>query len=140
MKDVVLILHFIGLAMGLGTSFAIMFLSISAKKMEESEAVKFMTKATVLIRMGHTGLGVLFLSGGYLIGNYASTILSNHLLLTKLVLFVVLGALLGIIGSNAKKAQNADDPKPYLTKIGSLGKAAMLTNIAIVILAVLVFH
>lgn len=140
MRDVALIVHFIGLGMGVGTSFAMMFLGIQSKKLEESEAVKFMTNALILARMGHLGLGLLLLSGLYLIMPYHQMILENHLLLTKLVLVLVLGGILGALGSNAKKAQKADDPRPYLQKIEKMGKIAMLVVLTILILAVSVFH
>ena len=47
-----LILHFIGLAMGLGTSFAHAFLGISTAKMSPEEVVKFRVYSLVLGNMG----------------------------------------------------------------------------------------
>lgn len=61
------------------------------------------------------------------------------LMIAKLVLFLALGAFLGIIGSNVKKAQKAD-AEQYLTKIRTMGKLALLSALTIVVLAVLSFH
>jgi len=40
MREAMLIIHFLGLAMGLGTSFAIMFLGIAGSKMDKEEGKK----------------------------------------------------------------------------------------------------
>lgn len=139
MRDIMLITHFIGLAMGIGTSFAFMFLGIASSKMEESEALKFRLNTFALSRMGHIGLVLLVLSGGYLMTPYWSTLTSSPLLIAKLTLVVVLGAFIGIISSKAKKV-NEGNADMQLKKIEPLGKLALLTGIAIVVLAVLVFH
>lgn len=140
MRDITLIVHFIGLAMGIGTSFAFMFLAMAASKMDKAEADKFMIKTFVLARMGHIGLLLLLLSGLHMIVPYWDTIGDNHLLLTKLVLFVVLGGLLGAIGGNARKARAAEDPTPFIKKIEIFGKFTMIIGLTIIVLAVLVFH
>ncbi|HEY3429029.1 MAG TPA: hypothetical protein VGK39_00040, partial [Cyclobacteriaceae bacterium] len=70
MRDLMLILHFIGLTMSLGTGFANLFLSFAAAKLEPAERGKFMANALILMRMGHTGLGLLLISGFYLITPY----------------------------------------------------------------------
>jgi hypothetical protein len=57
MRDVMLIVHFIGLTMSLGTGFANLFLGMAATKLEPAERGKFMSNALILMRMGHTGLG-----------------------------------------------------------------------------------
>ena len=41
MRDFILVLHFIGLAMGLGTSFAHAFFDAKTAKLERSEILKF---------------------------------------------------------------------------------------------------
>ena len=55
MREVMLIVHFIGLAMGLGTSFGFVFLGIAASKLQKEDTKKFMLtrlrfgKAPILI-------------------------------------------------------------------------------------------
>lgn len=140
MRDAALIIHFIGLAMGLGTSFAFFFLGRQAAKLDSQEAGKFMLNAMTLTKMGNIGLILLFLSGGYLLTPFFDGIGTNYTLIAKLVLFVVLGGLLGVIGSTGKKARAAEDPKPYMMKIVGIGRITMLVTLTIVILAVLTFH
>ena len=137
MREFMLILHFIGLAMGLGTSFAFFFLGRISAKMEPAAGKSFMLNAFSISTMGHIGLGLLFISGGYLMTPYWSILGSSPVLITKLTLFLVLGALIGIISSKAKKAKKGDESQ--LKAIPILGPLVLLTAIAIVICAVTFF-
>jgi hypothetical protein len=55
MRETMLILHFIGLSMGLGTSFAHAFLGMATSKMSPDEVVKFRVHSLVLSNMGKCG-------------------------------------------------------------------------------------
>ncbi len=63
-----LIFHFLGLAMGLGTAFAHAFLGFSASKLPKEEAIKLKLNSKSLGLMGNIGLLLLLVSGIYLIG------------------------------------------------------------------------
>ncbi|HCS20908.1 MAG TPA: hypothetical protein DIW47_10190 [Bacteroidetes bacterium] len=139
MQETMLILHFLGLAMGLGTSFGFMFLGIAGAKMEKADRLKFQLNAMGLSRMGHIGLTLLVISGTVLMAPYWSVLPSSPVLIAKLVLVLVLGALIGIITSIGKKAM-LGNPEEQLTKIQPLGKIALLTGVAIVVLAVYFFR
>lgn len=139
MRDVMLIVHFIGLAMGIGTSFAFMFLGIASAKMEKSEALKFSINSFALSKMGHIGLALLIISGGYLMTPYWSVLSTMPLLMAKLALVLVLILLIGIITMNANKAKKGD-AETHLKKIEPLGKISLLVGLTIIVLAVLVFH
>ena len=139
MREILLIIHFIGLAMGIGTSFGFMFLGKAAAKLPKEEGLKFVLNSFALSKMGHTGLVLLVLSGLMLMMPYWGTLLTTPLLMLKLSFVLVLGALVGIISANAKKAQKGD-PLKYLPKVRKLGPISLLVSITIVILAVLVFH
>ena len=138
MRTVMLIIHLLGMAMGVGTSFAFMFLGIAASKLEGEERTNFLVRSLAVGRMGHIGLVLLFISGGYLMTPYWKVLGDMPLLITKLVLFLVLGALIGIISSKAKKAGNGD--LDQLKSIPVLGQFTMITGIVIVILAVTIFQ
>lgn len=139
MKDIMLITHFIGLAMGLGTSLAFMFLGIASSKMEKAEAQKFIINSFALSKMGNIGLVLLLISGGYLMTPYWSILTHIPLLMIKLILFLVLGGLIGYTSALVKKAKQGDT-EVYLKKIAVLGRISLLTGITIVVLAVMVFH
>ena len=139
MREVMLIVHFIGLAMGLGTSLGFMFLGITASKMEKSEGLKFRLNSFGLSMMVNVGLLLLIISGGYLMTPYWSSLTEMPLLMTKLTLVLVLGALIGIIGAKAKRAKTGDI-EAELKKIQPLGMFALITALSIVCLAVFIFH
>lgn len=138
MKEAMLIVHFIGLAMGVGTSFGFMFLGIAGSKLDPEERLKFGLNALALTRMGHIGLFLLILSGGYMMTPHWQNLMATPLLLTKLVLVVVLIILISVvtrIGMMAKKENSAQ----ILMKTSGLGKLALLVSLAIIVLAVLHF-
>lgn len=138
MREVFLVIHFLGLTMGLGTSFAMFFLGMAAAKMPPADAGKFMMNVTALTKMGHIGLLLLLISGGYLMTPYWGSLASSPILIAKLSLFIVLGALVGIMSAAVRKAKNGQ-PEQML-KAKKLGPLALITGVTIVILAVSFFH
>jgi len=138
-RDISLIIHFIGLAMGLGVSFAFMFLGMAAAKLPKEEQVPFTLKTLFIGKMGHIGLVLSVITGLHLMSPYWSSLAERPLLIAKLVLVLVLGALVGMISSNAKKAAKSN-AEAHLAKIKTLGTFTFLTALSIVVLAVLSFH
>ena len=138
MREFMLILHFIGLTMALGAGFANLFLGRVASTLEAAERGSFMSKIAVLGRMGQTGLGLLILSGLYLITPYWKVLDEMPLLIAKLSLVIVLIVLVSIILIMAAKARREGNPAA-MAKIRPLGILNFLIGIAIVVLAVLVF-
>ena len=139
MRDTMLILHLIGLAMGLGTSFAHAFLANTLSKLAPSEAAKFRTQSKGLSQMGTIGTVLLLVSGSYLLIPFWPIINTLPLLILKLVLFIILVILIFFINQGARnnyQNQNAGN----LKRIELMGKLAMVLGVAIVILAVNVFH
>ncbi len=139
MKDVYLILHFIGLAMGLGTSFANLFLGRSLSKLPREEAMKISMHTSVLVKMGLTGLGLLIVSGVLLLIPEWETLSHCAFFLTKLALVAVLTFLILRINGHIQDAK-IGDPEIHMAKIPLLGKLSFIISIIIVVLAVLVFH
>lgn len=139
MRETMLILHFIGLSMGLGTSFAHAFLGAATAKMSPDEAVKFRVHSLVLANMGNVGIGLLVISGLYLITPYWSVLTSMPLLMAKLALVVVLIILITMINALVKKARSGD-AEVHLKKMATIGKMTLIVALTIVILAVSVFH
>lgn len=139
MREVMLIVHFIGLAMGLGTGIGFIFLGAAASKLEKSEQPKFMMTAFSLSGMGQIGVVLLVISGGYLMSPYWKVLTETPLLMVKLSLVVLLIILIitnSIFISKVRKGEAAK----YLPKIPVIGRLTLLTALAIVALAVYVFH
>lgn len=139
MREPMLILHFIGLTMGLGTSFAHAFLGIAAAKMPPDDVAKFRMQTMVLGRMGHVGLALLIVSGIYLLAPFWSILPSSPLLIAKLTLVVVLVLLISLIGVFTKRAQKGN-AEAQLQKMEKLGKMTLIIGLTIVVLAVYIFH
>lgn len=138
MREIMLIVHFIGLAMGLGTGVGFIFLGIAASKMEMPERKKFMLNAFALSQMGKIGLVLLILSGGYLITPYWKSLSSMPTLIAKLLLVLLLIIMIIVNTTMMGKAKKGEDK--YLAKIPVLGRFTLLTVLAIIALAVYTFH
>jgi len=134
-----LIVHFLGLAMGLGTSIGFIFLGKAASKLEQEERLKFAVNSFALGRMGQIGIGLLVLSGLYLMTSFWSILPSNFLLQLKLFLVLLLIVFLVIIAITINIAIQSDT-KTYMKKIQTLGRIALLLALTIVVLAVYIFH
>ena len=139
MREPMLILHFIGLAMGLGTTFAHAFLGMAVSKMTSEEAIKFRLHSLVLSKMGNIGIVLLIFSGLYLITPFWTTLPSQPLLIIKLMLVVILSILITMINIYSKKAMKMD-AEVQLKKMEVLGKMTLIIGVIIVILAVYIFH
>src|SRR5689334_1641824 len=136
MRDLMLITHFIGLTMSLGTGFANLFLGMAASKLEPAERGKFMSNTMVLMRMGHTGLGLLLLSGFYLITPYWKIVGEMPTVIAKLSCVGLLVIMVSVITILAKKAQREGNPA-MLMKLKPFGIINFLIGVTIVVLAVL---
>ncbi|MEP6677509.1 MAG: hypothetical protein ABJA78_20275 [Ferruginibacter sp.] len=139
MRDIMLICHFLGLTMGLGTGFAHAFLGASAAKMAKEDAEKFRMQTLILSTMGHIGIALLLISGFYMITPYWKYLTDMPLLMVKLSLVLVLIVLISLIGIAARKAKKGD-VENQLRKMETLGKLTLLVGLAIVVCAVKVFH
>jgi uncharacterized membrane protein len=138
MRETMLILHFVGLAMGVGAGLAFLFLGINAGKMEPAKRREYLLGAHPIARMGQFGLLLLVITGTGLMTPYWRALGQMPLLIAKLCLVLVLGAIIGINSSLMRKARK--DPNVPVTKMATLGRFALLTSLTIVVLAVLVFR
>ena len=138
MRAAMLIVHFLGLAMGIGTSFGFMFLGIAGKKMEKEERKKFALNSFALSRMGHIGLAMLVISGLYQMTPFWGSLASRPLLIAKLVLVLTLIVTVSFATVYAQRAKKGNT-ESNLKKIAILGKVAVFSGTAIVVLAVLIF-
>ena len=138
MRTAMLMIHFLGLAMGLGTSFGFMFLRIAGSKMEKEERKKFALNSFAMSTMGHIGLTMLIVSGLYLITPFWASLAARPMLIAKLVLVLTL-TLAVILATVYSRRAKRGDTEAYLKKMAALGKVSVLSGFAIVVLAVLIF-
>ena len=133
-----LVVHFLGLGMGVGTSIGFIFLGIASSKLEKDEAKKFTLNSFTLSRMGQIGMVLLILSGIYLILPYWGSLGSTPLLIAKLALVLILVVLLVALHMITEKIKKGDDAR--MRQIPGLGRIVLLLVITIIIFAVLVFN
>ena len=139
MRETMLILHFIGLAMGLGTGFVHAFLGKTLSKMDRNEAEKFRLQIKGVSQMGKVGTILLLVSGIYLLLPFWPVLTSLPLLILKLVLFLILVILIMLINYDVKRNYK-NDTENNLKRIELMGKLTLVIGILIVIIAVTIFH
>jgi uncharacterized membrane protein len=143
MLRVMMILHFIGLALGVGTGFAMVTLGFATRNLPPQDRAAFMLRASALGRMGAIGLLLLIASGIGLIYAHGEPMAvlawGGGLFHAKLTLVAVLILLVGYIHVLTARARRAGGG-PLMARIAMLGPLTLLVGIAIVVLAVLAFR
>lgn len=139
MRDLFIIIHLIGLSMAVGTGFANLFLGAAAAKLDPAERGTFMARTMILVRMGQTGLGLLVLSGLYLMTPYWSVLSEMPTLIAKLTCVGILLIMVTVISLLARKAKKENNPA-LLLKLKPIGIINFIIGLTIVVLAVLTFH
>ena len=141
MYETLLILHFLGLALGVGTGFAMITLGIAAAKLSPEERGQFMLRVSLLSKNGSIGLALLIVSGlGILFYRGFGNVMQwgGGAFHAKLALVLVLAGLVGYTQVLLKKAREGGGPA-VMAKLPLLGRIALVTSVAIVILAVIAF-
>jgi uncharacterized membrane protein len=139
MRDFFLLIHFVGLTMAVGNGFANLFLGAAAAKLEPAERGAFVSKATILVRMGQIGLGLLLLSGFALATPFWKSLSDRPTFMVKLVLVVVLLVTVTVTSLQVRKAKKENNPA-ILLKLRPLSMLNLFLGIVIMIMAVLAFH
>jgi uncharacterized membrane protein len=142
MQDTLLIIHFLGLALGVGTSFAMMRLGMALRDAPVAERGQVMKYALSISKNGGLGLGLLLLSGLLMLFTRGvSTVFASGgpLFHVKLLLVVILSGLLGYSQVLIKRMREKQDPAAAAT-MQKLGPVMLVTGVAIVVCAVLAFH
>lgn len=133
--------HFIGLALGVGTSFAMLTLGASTSDLSPEERSKFMLRASALRKNGSYGLALLILTGlamFILRGPREMLAFGGGALHLKLTLVVVLCGFFGYVQVLSKKVREAGGG-PLMAKVRTLSMVMLLLSVAIVASAVAAF-
>jgi hypothetical protein len=139
---VLLILHFIGLALGVGTGFASLTLAIATRDLAPPDRTAFMLRASAVSKNGSIGLGLLILTGvGMMLMRGVSQTFSwggpaFHAKLTLVVIFSGVYGYLQSLIARAKREQGG----PAMAKIPKISPVLLLLSVAIVTCAVIAFQ
>ena len=139
MRELMLIIHFIGLVMAIGAGFANLFLGVVAYKLEPAERATFMARIRILGHMGQMGLGLLLLSGFGLATPYWKTLGAMPFFIAKLCLIGLLLISVVFVLSLVRKATKEGNPALF-ARIRPFSMLNFFLGISIIILAVLAFH
>jgi len=137
-----LMLHFIGLALGVGASFALFTLRKASADMDNSERTKFMLRALSVSKNGSYGVLLLLVSGlgmFFMRGPGAVMAAGGPAFHAKLTLVVILVGVVGYAQALGKRAREAGGG-PALAKLPAVANAILLLGVAIVIAAVIAFQ
>lgn len=137
----ILFLHFIGLALGVGTSFAILTLGAAARDLPAEERTKFMLRVSALRKNGSYGLALLLLTGIAMVilrGVHAVFAWGGGAFHLKLTLVVILLGFFGYVQVLTKKIREAGGG-PLMAKLPKLSLIMLLLSVAIVAAAVAAF-
>jgi uncharacterized membrane protein len=133
--------HFLGLTLGVGTSFAMMTLGASTRELTPEERAKFMLRAGALRKNGSIGLGLLILTGlamFILRGPSAVMAFGGGALHLKLTLVVILCGFFGYLQVITKKVREAGGG-PLMAKLPKLSAIMLLLSVATMAAAVAAF-
>lgn len=139
---VLLMLHFVGLALGVGASFASLTLRRASATLPAAERATFTLRALSVSKNGSYGLLLLVLSGlgmFFMRGPGAIMAAGGPAFHAKLTLVVILCGVVGYSQALGKRAREAGGG-PALSKLPAVSTAILILGVAIVIAAVIAFQ
>ena len=135
-------LHFIGLALGVGASFAMLTLGIASRSLEPAERRSFMLRALGVSKNGSFGFLLLVLTGlgmFFMRGPASVMAAGGPAFHAKLTFVVIMAGVLGYCQVLAKRARVAGDAKAMAT-LPKAGSALLALGVTIVVCAVIAFQ
>lgn len=139
MKDIMIIFHNLGLVLALGSSVFFLIIRNDLYK-TAGEAKDDLYKVIAKYqRMAHIGMGIMLLSGGYLMTPYWSALGSMHMLHIKMLvvfMWLITIILLSIMLRRARTGQG----KRCDARMLRMNYASLLFGVIIIFVAVFQFH
>jgi len=139
MKSFMLISHFLGLAASLGSIITFLIMRRTCSKVTSYESEYLLLNVRRILRINHIGLGVMFISGGYLMTPYWSVLAQMPFLHIKFTVFVLWYGTLVALSIYSKRAQQSQ-LKLCNPRIGFLSFISLIFGLIAVTMATLQFH
>jgi hypothetical protein len=139
MYTLFLFTHFIALALGVGSGFAMIRMGIATRNLPPAEQGALFQKLSALRFNGMTGLGLLILSGlGMLWQRPGLFTSAGGLFHAKLTLVGLMVIVVGVSHMIMGKAKRVGGPPPAI--LPKLGNVNLALAVVVILLAVMVFH
>lgn len=141
MYQVLLALHFLGLALGLGASFAQLTIGLSARELPAGERTSLALRTLSLSKNGSYGLLLLIVTGvGMMVmrGVSATFAWGGGAFHGKLTLVVLMIGVLGfsqVVGARARRSGSVSE----MNKVRLLGRIQLVLGVLVVIAATIAF-
>jgi hypothetical protein len=137
-NQILLILHLLGMAMGLAVPFSNIVMQRLVAKAAPPEKAVLDRFPPLMSRIGEIGLALLWTTGPALVytkwGGFGAFPWQFHV---KLTAVVILTLLVGYIQTLMRKARNGD--QAAAARIPTIGRLALLASLTAVVFAVLTF-
>ena len=139
LNDGLLMLHFLGLAMGFAAGFGNLVMKGLITKAQPSEAMILARFPPAISRVSDVGLALLWATGVILIfSKYGGLGVMPGVFWIKIVAVVALTGLVGFMHSLMAKAKAGD--RGAMARLPKIGPFAMLSALLAIVFAVLAFH
>jgi len=139
MKQVWLLMHFLGLLVGAGTGFAVFLIGQLAGRFDASYRRDVLVALFPLRYISYLGLLLLIFSGGMMIQPFVPGLAENSWLIVKLALVAVL-VVLSIIGAYQMHRIRSYTENGRFKLLALAGKLSMVTSLVVVMCAVYAFN
>lgn len=139
--DALLFLHMVGLAMAVGTGFAMWMLGKASAGLDDDARTAFMLRTFAVSKVGSVGLLLLIITGiTMLVMRFEGLMaMGGGALHGKFTLVAIQIGLLGFLQVSMAKAKRAGGG-PLMARISKVGVAMLVNGLLIVLAAVLAFH
>ncbi len=134
-----LIFHFIGLALSFGSMITFLVIRRSCSKVTFSESESLHNNIKQVMRLSHIGLGVMLITGGYLMTPYWALLGKMPLLHIKFTVYIIWYITLIVLSLYLRKARQSQlkicDPR-----IGFLNFVSLIFGLIAMSMAVIQFQ
>jgi hypothetical protein len=138
-RDILLLIHFMGLVMGAGSGFALFVIGFLSKQFPESTRAEILVKLFPLRYISYLGLLLLLVSGIPLLIPYGAAIHLMPLVMVKLTAVLIIVSL-SIYGTLQMQLAKKGNLGVYLKRLKLVGQLSFLFSLIAIICAVYSFH
>jgi hypothetical protein len=134
-----LIFHFLGLALSLGSMITFLVMRRSCSKVTVSESDHLLQNTKSVLRLSHIGLGIMFITGGALMTPYWANLAHMPFLHIKFTIFILWYATLVALSIYTRKARKSE-LKLCNPRIGFLSYISILFGLLAISMGVMQFQ